>query len=55
MQFLRGVRPGERLEALGEVVRKGRRIVAIDGTCRNEAGEVVARAHGTWYVGTVAG
>jgi uncharacterized protein (TIGR00369 family) len=53
VQFLRAARPGERLEALGEVTRKGRRIAYLEGACRNEAGELVARAQGTWYIGTV--
>jgi len=53
VQFLRAARPGERLEAVGEVTRKGRRIAYLEGVCRNEAGELIARAHGTWYVGQV--
>jgi uncharacterized protein (TIGR00369 family) len=51
VQFLRAARPGEHLEAVGEVTRKGRRVAYLEGTCRNGAGEVVARAHGTWYMG----
>ena len=50
-QFLRAVRPGERIEAIGEVTRRGRRIAYMEGICRNAAGEMVARAQGTWYVG----
>jgi uncharacterized protein (TIGR00369 family) len=53
VQFLRAVRPGARLEAVGEVSRRGRRIAYLEGVCRDEAGEVVARAHGTWYVGSL--
>jgi uncharacterized protein (TIGR00369 family) len=49
--FLRASRPGDRLEAVGRVVRRGSRIAYLEGTCRNERGEEVARAHGTWYVG----
>lgn len=51
-QFLRGVWPGDRIEAVGTVTQKGRRIAYLDGTCRNQDGVVVARAQGTWYVGT---
>ena len=40
-------------EALGEVTRRGRRIAYLEGTCRNADGALVARAHGTWYVGQV--
>ena len=53
VQFMRAVRPGETIEALGTVTHKGRRIAYLEGACRNEQGEVVARAHGTWYVGRV--
>ncbi len=53
VQFLRAVRPGEQIEAVGEVTRKGRRIAYLEGVCRNEAGDLVARAQGTWYVGKV--
>jgi uncharacterized protein (TIGR00369 family) len=49
--FLRATRPGDRLEAVGRVVRRGSRIAYLEGTCANERGEEVARAHGTWYVG----
>ena len=50
-QFLRGVWPGDRIEAVGRVVRRGRRIAYLEGECTNRAGELVVRAHGTWYVG----
>ena len=50
-QFLRGVWPGDRIEAVGEVTRKGRRIAYLEGVCRNQEGVPVARAQGTWYVG----
>ncbi len=51
LQFQRAARPGDGLEAVGEVARKGRRIAYLEGTCTNVRGEVVARAQGTWYVG----
>lgn len=50
-QFVKAARPGEALEAIGHVTRKGRRIAYLDGVCRNAAGDVIARAHGTWYIG----
>jgi uncharacterized protein (TIGR00369 family) len=53
IQFLRAARPGERLEAIGEVTRKGNRIAYLEGVCRNAAGELIGRAQGTWYVGRV--
>ncbi len=53
IQFLRAVRPGQTIEAVGEVTRKGRRIAYLEGVCRDAGGELVARAHGTWYVGQV--
>ena len=53
IQFLRAVRPGETIEAIGEVTRKGRRIAYLEGRCTNADGELVGRAQGTWYVGRV--
>ena len=53
IQFLRASRPGDRLSATGRVTRRGRRIAYLEGTCVNGAGDEIARAHGTWYVGTV--
>jgi uncharacterized protein (TIGR00369 family) len=49
--FLRASRPGDRLDAVGRVVRRGSRIAYLEGVCSNDRGEEVARAHGTWYVG----
>ncbi len=51
VQFRKAARPGAVLEAVGEVVRKGRRIAYLEGVCRDEAGDIVTTAHGTWYVG----
>jgi uncharacterized protein (TIGR00369 family) len=51
VQFLRASRPGDRLAAVGTVTRRGSRIAYLEGTCTNERGELVGRAHGTWYVG----
>ena len=53
VQFLRAVRPGQRIEAVGQVTRKGRRIAYLEGECRDAEGELVSRAQGTWYVGRV--
>src|SRR5262245_7541817 len=54
MQFLKAARPGDHLSALGKVTRRGNRIAYLEGTCRNGAGDEVARAHGTWYVGRLS-
>ncbi len=51
VQFLKAARPGDVLDAEGTVMRRGRRIAYLDGVCRNADGDVIARAHGTWYVG----
>ncbi len=51
VQFVKASRPGDRLTATGRVVQKGNRIAFLEGVCRNAAGDEVARAHGTWYVG----
>ena len=53
VQFLKASRPGDRLTATGRVLQKGNRIAYLEGVCRNAAGDEVARAHGTWYVGRV--
>ena len=53
VQFLKAARPGEALTADGRVTTRGRRIAYLEGECRNAAGELIARAHGTWYVGLV--
>ena len=53
LQYQKAVRPGERLEAIGTLTKKGRRIAYLEGVCTNEAGDVVAKAQGTWYVGRV--
>lgn len=53
IQFLKASRPGDVLRATGRVSKRGRRIAYLEGSCVNGAGDEVARAHGTWYVGTV--
>ena len=53
IQFLRAVRPGETIEAIGEVTRKGNRLAYLEGRCLNAEGELVGRAQGTWYIGRV--
>lgn len=54
VQFLRASRPGDHLTATGRIVRRGRRIAYLEGVCRNAAGDEIARAQGTWYIGTLA-
>jgi uncharacterized protein (TIGR00369 family) len=51
IQFLRAARPGDALEAIGEVTHRGRHVAFLEGLCRNQDGAAVARAQGTWYVG----
>ncbi len=53
VQFLKASGPGDRLCATGRVTRRGRRIAYLEGSCVDASGDEVARAHGTWYVGTV--
>lgn len=52
-QFLAATRPGDRLAATGRVVRKGRRIAYLEGTCVRGDGTEIVRAQGTWYIGEV--
>ncbi len=51
IQYLKAVWPGEALEAVGLVTHRGRRIAYLEGECRTAAGDLVARAHGAWYIG----
>ncbi len=53
VQFLRASYPGDRLVATGKVTRRGNRIGYLEGSCVNRAGDEVARAQGTWYIGRV--
>jgi uncharacterized protein (TIGR00369 family) len=53
IQYLKAARPGESLAADGRVDTRGRHVAYLTGECRNGAGELIARAHGTWYVGRV--
>jgi uncharacterized protein (TIGR00369 family) len=50
-QFHKALSMGEDIEAVGEVLRSGRKIAYVQGTCRNAAGEVVAIGQGAWYLG----
>lgn len=51
VQYLRAARPGEVLEAVGQVTHRGRRIAYLEGELRGGDGTLLARAQGTWYVG----
>jgi uncharacterized protein (TIGR00369 family) len=51
VQYLKAARPGDRLVAVGRVVKRGRRVAYLEGRCTMPGGEEVARAQGTWYVG----
>ncbi len=55
VQFLRASFPGDLLVATGKVIRRGNRIGYLEGTCRNQTEEEVARAQGTWYIGRAKG
>jgi fumarylpyruvate hydrolase len=49
IQFVSGGR-GSRLIATGRVVRRGVQVAFADGEVRDEAGDVVATAQGSWHV-----
>jgi len=51
VQFLKASFPGDCLVATGKVSRRGNRIGYLEGACVNQAGDEIARAHGTWYIG----
>ncbi len=48
LQYLRPAKG--RLVAEGKVVQRGKRMAFVQGECRNEAGELVVLAQGTWVV-----
>jgi uncharacterized protein (TIGR00369 family) len=52
-QILTAAWPGERLVATGSVTKRGRHVAFLEGVCRKADGTPVARAHGTWHVGTL--
>ncbi len=49
INYFRTVQRG-RLRARGEVVRRGKRLVYAEGEIRDEAGKLVARATGTFFL-----
>lgn len=50
VNFLRAGRPGDKLTAWGEVVKKGRTICYVEGGVKNQDGKLIARATGDWFV-----
>jgi len=49
IQYRRPVRLG-RVLARGRMIRRGRHAAFAEGEITDEAGEVLAAAHGTWYI-----
>ncbi len=41
--YLRPVKPGEPIKAIGEVIKMGRSLVFVEGTLYNEDGDMIAR------------
>jgi uncharacterized protein (TIGR00369 family) len=39
-----------RIEARGQVTKRGRRIAFLEGTCKDRNGKLIARAQGTWAI-----
>ncbi|MFM8386104.1 MAG: PaaI family thioesterase [Planctomycetia bacterium] len=51
VQYLRAARPGDLLEAVGQVTHRGRSVAFLEGELRGGDGSLLARAQGTWHVG----
>jgi uncharacterized protein (TIGR00369 family) len=50
VEFLRPASEGHHLQAVGEVVRRGRHLAFVQGHLTDEDGRPLSQAHGTWYI-----
>lgn len=50
VSFIDAGRIGERLEAVGNVTRRGRNVAHLSGEIRAESGRLIASATGTWMI-----
>ena len=50
VEFLRPARMGQRLQARGEVVRRGRHLAFVEGNLYDGEERRLSQAHGTWYI-----
>ena len=50
LEFLRPARQGERLRAVGRLVRRGRHLAFVEGRLTDGRDVLLSQAHGTWYI-----
>ena len=50
VSFISAARPGEKIIAVGNVVKRGQNVAHIKGEITTESGRVVAAATGTWAI-----
>lgn len=50
VSFIAAARPGEKIIAIGNVVKRGQNVAHLKGEITTESGRVVATATGTWAI-----
>lgn len=50
ISFISAARPGEKITAHGNVVKRGRNVAHLDGKIKTDSGRVIATATGTWAI-----
>ncbi len=50
VSFISAARPGEKIIAVGNVVKRGQNVAHLKGEITTESGRVVATATGTWAI-----
>lgn len=50
ISFISAARPGEKITAHGNVVKRGKNVAHLDGKIITDSGRVIASATGTWAI-----
>ena len=50
ISFISAARPGEKITAHGNVVKRGKNVAHLDGKITADSGRVIATATGTWAI-----
>ena len=50
VSFISAARPGEKITAFGNVVKRGKHVAHLEGKICSESGRVIATATGTWAI-----
>jgi len=50
VSFISAARPGEKITANGNVIKRGRNVAHLEGKITSESGRVIASATGTWAI-----